>query len=414
MDVHGTGSLSNLNGVLEVGESAVVEPGWQNLLTSPVAFTGIASAFTGPAGPVYTLDDSVADYGSVAAGATADCDTATPAHDCYRMSITGARPAAHWDATFDEALGSGTSTIAGTWTLHVGESFPDVPTAHPFYFFVENLFHNGITGAAAAGTTARRRPSPAVRWRCSSSSPSTAAPTRRRGCSPGVFPDVACPGPFADWIEQLFQEGITGGCAPGLYCPDDAVTRAQMAVFLLKANQGAAYVPPPCTGSVFTDVPCAGGAFDPWIEDLAGRGITGGCGGGPLLPGQSEQPRTDGGLPRQVIRAAAARSVARRAGIRAETPRRRCPGSRAARSCSRASAGPRRAGRGRTSSRRRGACGSSRSTRRRSRARGSRPRYSSAAQVSLPNITRSWYFTNQSRAKRGWRPSSASTAPISV
>ena len=36
------------------------------------------------------------------------------------------------------------------------------------------------------------------------------------------------------------------------------------------------------------------------------------------------------------------------------------------------------------------------------------------AQVSFPNITRSWYVRNQSRAKRGCRPSSASTAPISV
>jgi dipeptidyl aminopeptidase/acylaminoacyl peptidase len=67
VDLHGTGSLSNLNGVLEAGESAIVEPGWHNLLSGPVAFTGIASAFTGPTGPVYTLDDSLADYGDVGA-----------------------------------------------------------------------------------------------------------------------------------------------------------------------------------------------------------------------------------------------------------------------------------------------------------------------------------------------------------
>ncbi|HKD20135.1 MAG TPA: S-layer homology domain-containing protein, partial [Thermoanaerobaculia bacterium] len=53
--------------------------------------------------------------------------------------------------------------------------------------------------------------------------------------------------------------------------------RAQMAVFLLKASQPPGYAPPQCTGTVFNDVPCTGGAFDPWIEDLAGRGITGGC-----------------------------------------------------------------------------------------------------------------------------------------
>jgi hypothetical protein len=49
-----------------------------------------------------------------------------------------------------------------------------------------------------------------------------------------VFADVP-PGSFADgWIEQLADEAITGGCGGGNYCPDDPVTRAQMAVFLVR------------------------------------------------------------------------------------------------------------------------------------------------------------------------------------
>ena len=72
----------------------------------------------------------------------------------------------------------------------------------------------------------------------------------------GVFADVACPGAFAvDWIEQLAAEGITGGCGNGNYCPDAVVNRAQMSAFLLKSEHGSSYVPPPCTG-VFDDVPC--------------------------------------------------------------------------------------------------------------------------------------------------------------
>jgi len=47
-----------------------------------------------------------------------------------------------------------------------------------------------------------------------------------------VFSDVPCPSMFADWIEELAAEGITGGCGEGKYCPGDSVTRAQMAVFL--------------------------------------------------------------------------------------------------------------------------------------------------------------------------------------
>jgi hypothetical protein len=50
----------------------------------------------------------------------------------------------------------------------------------------------------------------------------------------GIFGDVACPSQFADWIEQLFAEQITGGCGSENYCPDNPNTRGQMAVFLVR------------------------------------------------------------------------------------------------------------------------------------------------------------------------------------
>jgi hypothetical protein len=50
----------------------------------------------------------------------------------------------------------------------------------------------------------------------------------------GGFADVPCPSNFADWIEQLAAEQITGGCGGGNYCPLNAVNRGQMAVFLTK------------------------------------------------------------------------------------------------------------------------------------------------------------------------------------
>jgi uncharacterized repeat protein (TIGR03803 family) len=98
----------------------------------------------------------------------------------------------------------------------------------------------------------------------------------------GVFPDVACPGLFADWVEELASEGITAGCGGGDYCPISPVTREQMAVFLLKAEHGSSHTPPVCTG-VFADVPCPS-PFAPWIEELASEGVTGGCGAGNYCP----------------------------------------------------------------------------------------------------------------------------------
>ena len=39
------------------------------------------------------------------------------------------------------------------------------------------------------------------------------------------------------WIEQLYREGITAGCAtsPLRYCPGQIVNRAEMAAFLTRA-----------------------------------------------------------------------------------------------------------------------------------------------------------------------------------
>ncbi len=97
-----------------------------------------------------------------------------------------------------------------------------------------------------------------------------------------VFADVPSSYWASAWIEQLASEGVTGGCGNGNYCPDDTVSRAQMAIFLLRARHGSSYSPPPATG-IFTDVP-VGYWADAWIEQLAAEGITSGCGPGIYCP----------------------------------------------------------------------------------------------------------------------------------
>jgi hypothetical protein len=93
-----------------------------------------------------------------------------------------------------------------------------------------------------------------------------------------MFVDVPLTHPLATWIEQLAREGITGGCSasPPRYCPEAGITRAEIAVFLLRAKHGAAYQPPAATG-LFTDVPVSH-PLARWIEQLAREGITSGCG----------------------------------------------------------------------------------------------------------------------------------------
>ena len=55
--------------------------------------------------------------------------------------------------------------------------------------------------------------------------------------APGVatFADVPTSHPFFQYIEALVESGITAGCGGGNYCPNNPVTRGQIAVFLAKA-----------------------------------------------------------------------------------------------------------------------------------------------------------------------------------
>lgn len=50
-----------------------------------------------------------------------------------------------------------------------------------------------------------------------------------------TFGDVPTNHPFFPFIEALAASGITGGCGGGNYCPDNPVTRGQMAKFLSTA-----------------------------------------------------------------------------------------------------------------------------------------------------------------------------------
>jgi hypothetical protein len=80
-------------------------------------------------------------------------------------------------------------------------------------------------------------------------------------------------------IEVLAAHGITSGCAEWRFCPDDAVTRGQMAALL-----GRALPLEPVSADSFVDDD--GSIFEPSIEALAAAGITRGCGPARFCPDQ--------------------------------------------------------------------------------------------------------------------------------
>ena len=93
------------------------------------------------------------------------------------------------------------------------------------------------------------------------------------------FRDVPQGDIFHYSVERVFRNRITAGVGDGNFGRNSSATRAQMAVFLLKAKHGLSYAPPPATGTVFGDVPVSG-RFASWIEQAYKEGITAGCNGG--------------------------------------------------------------------------------------------------------------------------------------
>jgi hypothetical protein len=102
------------------------------------------------------------------------------------------------------------------------------------------------------------------------------------------FTDVPRSSPFYRSVETVLHHNVTAGCDDGLFCPALAVTREQMAPFLLASREEPGYRPRSCEGQeeIFTDVP-ASSPFCRFIEELSRRGVTGGCGGGNYCPGAS-------------------------------------------------------------------------------------------------------------------------------
>jgi glucose/arabinose dehydrogenase len=203
-----------------------------------------------------------------------------------RTRLTATIPASDLAATGGAAVtvvnptpGGGISSPKG---FDVNRRFLDVPAAYWAEGAVEAIAAAGITSGCG-----NRRFCPEAPVTRAQLAPLVLKAARGASFSPppatgAVFADVSTGSFAAAWIEALSAEGITSGCGMGNFCPGAVVTRAPLAVVLLKALEGGSYRPEAATG-LFADVP-AGGAFAPWIEDLARRAITSGCGGGNYCP----------------------------------------------------------------------------------------------------------------------------------
>lgn len=219
----------------------------------------------------------------------------------------GAQYAGGWTFGISRLLGE---NAHGTWTLVVSDLYPgdtgninslllavhgtaidsitfdDVPPTHWAFTEIEMLAASGITSGCSISPSLYCPDNPVTRAQMAifilrGIEGSTYLPPDTNS----VFGDVSNNYWAQDWITEFANRSITSGCGGGNYCPDSPVTREQMAVFILRGIHGSTYVPPPA-GGIFNDVPVSH-PYANWIEQLAVEGITGGCGGGNFCPGNT-------------------------------------------------------------------------------------------------------------------------------
>ena len=175
------------------------------------------------------------------------------------------------------------TSVPPTATAAPASTFADVPANHWAFTWVEQLHAAGVTSGCSPANycpedTVNRDQMAVFIERGLHGS--TYTPPQAAGAR---FEDVRSDYWAAAWIEQMAKDGISGGCDANNFCPGAAATRAQMAIFLLRAKYGSSYKPPAATGAVFNDVPATYWAAD-WVEQLAADGISGGCSAGNYCP----------------------------------------------------------------------------------------------------------------------------------
>ncbi len=180
----------------------------------------------------------------------------------------------------------------------VPTTFADVPASFWAYQYIEAFYATGITNGCGTNPLIYCPDRPVTRAEMavfvlrSMYGTGTPVPVQT-----GMFTDVPVSGKewMEPWIEEFYLEGLSNGCAtnPMQYCPERHITRAEMAVFVLRAIHNSSYQPPAVAASSFSDVPVAGKEWMmPWIEEFYKEGLTTGCKQSPTFQYCPEQSVT--------------------------------------------------------------------------------------------------------------------------
>lgn len=174
-------------------------------------------------------------------------------------------------------------TTAGRWATWAAyfpwsssQQFTDVASASPYFHFVNVMRLGQITTGCTAATycpadtvTRGQMAVFIIRAVLDDAFEFPSAP---------YFTDVPATHPYFKYIQKMRELGITQGCTAATYCPDNTVTRSEMAVFLVRGKMAGLFgdnFTYPAT-PYFTDVPTGNPRF-PFVQKLREMGVTTGC-----------------------------------------------------------------------------------------------------------------------------------------
>jgi hypothetical protein len=238
--------------------------------------------------------------GSVALSTTPSCEWASVAAPRWitPTTIPGVGPGAVTYTASGNPGGARTgSLMVGGQFLQVLEKgavspqvFEDVGSSHPFFDFISLLRQNHVATGCGASTFCPETPttrSQMAQWIILSllGDDFTYSPDQ-------TFTDVPVSHPHFKYVQKLKELGITSGCRATQYCPNDSVTRVQMAAFVIRAKFGllAGQTFPFPPAPYFTDV-AADDPFFGYVQKMRDLAITLGCTTTQYCP---DQPATRG------------------------------------------------------------------------------------------------------------------------
>jgi hypothetical protein len=226
--------------------------------------------------------------GSVSVSAEASCGWGASSNNPNFITIiSGASGAGSGSVSYSVAANgsttnrTGTISIGGqTFTVVEGAQFNDVPVGSQFYNEIGKLSARGVTVGCGGGNycpddgVTREQMAAFILRAKGEFNPPTPATQR--------FDDVFSSNPFYNFIDRLAALNITVGCSttPPLYCPGDQVKREQMAAFIVRGL--GEFNPPIPVMQRFDDV-LPENQFYSFIDRMAVLGITFGCSTSPPL-----------------------------------------------------------------------------------------------------------------------------------